>query len=41
VRQADRVYVFEAGRIIEEGAHETLIASGGLYSRLYGKYQRG
>ncbi len=36
VRQADRVYVFESGRIIEEGAHETLIESGGLYSRLYG-----
>jgi ATP-binding cassette subfamily C protein len=36
VRQADRVYVFESGRIIEEGAHDTLIESGGLYSRLYG-----
>jgi ATP-binding cassette subfamily C protein len=40
VRQADRVYVFEAGRVIEEGAHEDLMASGGLYSRLYGQPQR-
>ena len=39
VKQADRVYVFDAGRIIEEGAHEELVESGGLYSRLYGKIQ--
>ena len=39
VRQADRVCVFESGRIIEEGAHETLIGNGGLYSRLYGRQQ--
>jgi ATP-binding cassette subfamily C protein len=39
VKQADRVYVFDAGRIIEEGAHEELIESGGLYSKLYGQYQ--
>lgn len=39
VKQADRVYVFDAGRIIEEGAHEELMESGGLYSKLYGHYQ--
>ena len=37
VKQADRVYVFEDGHIIEEGVHEELIRSNGLYSRLYGK----
>ena len=37
VKQADRVYVFEGGHIIEEGVHEELIQSNGLYSRLYGK----
>ncbi len=39
VKQADRVYVFDAGRIIEEGAHRELMESGGLYSKLYGHYQ--
>jgi ATP-binding cassette subfamily C protein len=36
VKQADRVYVFEDGQIIEEGMHEELLQSDGLYSRLYG-----
>ncbi|GAB6041914.1 ABC transporter ATP-binding protein [Endothiovibrio diazotrophicus] len=39
VKQADRVYVFDAGQIIEEGAHDELVESGGLYARLYGKVQ--
>ncbi|MDZ7662074.1 ABC transporter ATP-binding protein [Thiohalophilus sp.] len=37
VRQADRVYVFEDGHIIEHGSHDELIEAGGLYQRLYGK----
>ncbi|MCB1734558.1 MAG: ABC transporter ATP-binding protein [Gammaproteobacteria bacterium] len=36
VKQADRVYVFDAGKIIEEGGHDELIDNGGLYYRLYG-----
>ncbi len=39
VKQANRVYVFDAGRIIETGAHHTLMAAGGLYAKLYGNYQ--
>jgi len=39
VRQADRVYVFENGHIIEEGPHDELIQNNGLYRRLYGKRQ--
>jgi ATP-binding cassette, subfamily B, bacterial MsbA len=35
VRRADRVIVLEGGVIVEEGSHEALIASGGLYSRLH------
>ena len=36
VRQADRVYVFEDGRIAQQGTHKELIKADGLYSRLYG-----
>jgi ATP-binding cassette subfamily C protein len=39
VKQADHVYVFEGGRICEQGQHETLITQNGLYAKLYGEYQ--
>lgn len=39
VKQADHVYVFEEGKICEQGRHETLIAGSGLYAKLYGEYQ--
>jgi ATP-binding cassette, subfamily C, bacterial len=38
VKQADRVYVFEGGQVIEEGDHDTLIQGGGLYQKLYEKH---
>jgi ABC-type multidrug transport system fused ATPase/permease subunit len=35
VRGADRIYVIDQGRVVEEGRHDELIAVGGLYRRLY------
>lgn len=34
VRAAERIIVMDAGRIVEEGSHATLIGRGGLYARL-------
>jgi len=39
VKQADRALVFEDGQIIEEGSHEQLMQSNGLYASLYGRHQ--
>lgn len=40
VKQADRVYVFEDGRISEQGEHERLLSLNGLYAKLYGESQQ-
>ena len=34
VQSCDRILVMNEGRIVEEGAHQTLAAGGGLYARL-------
>jgi ATP-binding cassette, subfamily B, bacterial len=35
VLRADVIFVVDEGRIVEQGRHATLLARGGLYSRLY------
>ena len=35
IRDADTIIVMEAGRIVEQGNHDTLLAAGGPYSALY------
>ncbi|TDL74842.1 ATP-binding cassette domain-containing protein [Palleronia sediminis] len=34
VKQADRILVFDGGRIVASGTHDALVAQGGLYARL-------
>jgi ATP-binding cassette, subfamily B, bacterial len=34
VKRADRIFVFDQGRIVATGSHDTLVAEGGLYARL-------
>ncbi|WP_255487347.1 ABC transporter ATP-binding protein [Oceanospirillum sediminis] len=39
VKQADRVYVFDDGHIMEQGSHNELLEQKGLYHKLYGDHQ--
>ena len=40
IKQADRAYVFDGGKVIDEGHHEELVERDGLYQQLYGKRQQ-
>ena len=35
LRRADRIIVLDDGQIVESGSHDALLATGGVYSRLY------
>ncbi len=38
VKQADRVFVFEDGQVIDEGIHEEMVQRDGVYKQLYGSH---
>ncbi len=38
---ADRVLVFDEGRIVQDGIHEELVAEGGVYGRLHEAWTQG
>jgi ABC-type multidrug transport system fused ATPase/permease subunit len=40
VRNVDQIFVIEDGRVAQVGTHEELLASGGLYARLYALQER-
>lgn len=38
---ADRVLVFDDGRLVQDGPHDRLVAEGGIYATLFASWQRG
>jgi ATP-binding cassette, subfamily B, bacterial len=38
---ADRILVFDEGRLVEDGGHATLVNNGGIYAKLHESWQRG
>jgi len=40
VRMADRIVVLHEGRLVENGSHSALIASGGIYAHMYNMHRR-
>ncbi len=40
IREADKILVLEAGRVVESGTHDSLMARGCVYTNLYREYAR-
>jgi ATP-binding cassette subfamily B multidrug efflux pump len=41
IAQMDRILVLDQGRVVEDGAHDALLASGGLYSEFWARQSGG
>ena len=41
IREADVILVMKDGHIVEQGDHDTLLAQGGFYSKLYNSQFEG
>ena len=41
IAEMDRIVVMDAGRIVEEGTHEALLARRGLYARYWNRQSGG
>ena len=41
IAEMDRIVVMDAGRIVEQGSHEALLAQGGLYARYWNRQSGG
>jgi len=41
IRRADQILVIDAGRVVQRGSHEELLAAGGLYKDLYERQFQG
>ena len=39
IKNADRIFVLREGRVEESGTHDTLVAGGGLYAKMWKDYQ--
>ena len=40
VKNVDKIYVIDEGRIVEEGNHDSLVEDGGLYSRMWDEFNQ-